>query len=137
MRDAAREFDHLDTALDVALGVGDHLAVLGGEELREVVVVLRAKLQELEHHARAALRVRGRPARKRGLRIRDRLFHLGLAGERDLGLHLAGVWIEHIPGAARSAGNLLAANEMADLTHGNAPAAVWTLFWVNLKLACE
>src|SRR4029450_6577997 len=37
VRDAARELDHFEPALDVALGVGDGLAVLGGQELGEAV----------------------------------------------------------------------------------------------------
>ena len=78
-------------ALDVALGVGEGLAVLGGEQPREVVVFGLDQLEKLEHHARAALRIGRGPAREGGLRVRDRLFDLGLAGERDLGLHLAGV----------------------------------------------
>ena len=38
VRDAAGELDHLEPALDVALGVGEGLAVLGGEQPGEVVV---------------------------------------------------------------------------------------------------
>ena len=34
MRDAAGELDHFQAALDVAFGVGDHLAMLGGEQVR-------------------------------------------------------------------------------------------------------
>ena len=40
MRDAAGELDHLEAALDVALGVGEGLAVLGGQQPGEVVVFL-------------------------------------------------------------------------------------------------
>ena len=39
MGDAEREFDHFDAALDVALGVGDRLAVLAGQNVGEFVVV--------------------------------------------------------------------------------------------------
>ena len=46
---------------------------------------------------------------------------LGLAGERDLGLHLAGIGIEHVAQSAGGALDLLAADEMADLTHGLPP----------------
>ena len=42
MRDAAGELDHFEAALDVALGVGDGLAVLGGEELGEAVELAAA-----------------------------------------------------------------------------------------------
>ena len=100
VRDAAGELDHFEPALDVALGVGEGLAVLGGEQPGEIVVLGLDQLEEVEHHPRAALRVGGRPAGKRGLRVRDRLFDLGLAGECDLGLHLAGVRIEYVASPA-------------------------------------
>ncbi len=41
VRDADGELDDLDAALDVALGVGDGLAVLDGEQFGELVDVLR------------------------------------------------------------------------------------------------
>ena len=41
VRDADGELDDLDAALDVALGVGDGLAVLEGEQFGELVDVLR------------------------------------------------------------------------------------------------
>ena len=69
---------------------------------REVVVFLLHQLEELEHHARAALRIGRGPGRLRGLGIGDGLLDLGLAGERDLGLHLAGIGIEHVARVGRS-----------------------------------
>jgi hypothetical protein len=57
VRDAAAEFDDLEPALDVALGVGDHLAMLGRQQVRELVHVRFDQRLEVEHHARAALRV--------------------------------------------------------------------------------
>ncbi len=71
-------------------GVGEGLAVLGRQEPGEIVVLGLDQLEEFEHHAGAALRVGGGPGRKRGLRVGDRRLDLGLGGERDLGLHLAG-----------------------------------------------
>ena len=68
MRDAAGELDHFEPALDVALGVGEGLAVLGGEQPGEAVVLLLRQLEELEQHARAPLRIGGSPGRLRGLR---------------------------------------------------------------------
>src|ERR1041385_5602780 len=91
MRNAAGELDHLDAALDVALGVGQHLAVLGGEKRREALVLLGDQLQKLEHHARAPLRIGRCPCRESSLRVRDRLFDFRLAGKRALGLYLAKV----------------------------------------------
>ena len=118
MGNAAGELDHLQPALDVALGVGDGLAVLGGEQLGEAVELLLRQLQELEQHARAPLRVGRGPGRLRRLGIGDGLLDLRLLGEGDLGLHLAGIGIEHVAAAAGRARHLLAADEMADLAHG-------------------
>ena len=117
MRDAAGELDHFEPALDVALGVGEGLAVLGGEQPREVVEFPLQQLEELEHHARAPLRIGRGPGRLRRLGVGDRVLDLGLLGEGDLGLHLAGIGIEHVAGAAGRALHLLAADEVADLAH--------------------
>jgi hypothetical protein len=121
MRNAAGELDHFEPALDVAFGVGDGLAVLGGEQLGEAVELLLHQLEELEQNPRAPLRVGGGPGRLRRLGIGDRLLDLRLAGEGDLGLHLAGIGIEHVATAAGSARHRLAANEMADLAHRHLP----------------
>ena len=117
VRNAAGELHHLEPALDVALGVDKGLAVLGGEQPREIVVFRLHQLQELEHHAGAALRVGCGPGRLGGGGVGDGLLDLGLAGERDLGLHLAGVRIEHVAGPPGRALDGLAADEMADIAH--------------------
>src|SRR3546814_9365307 len=58
MRRGAGEFDDVEPALDVAARVGDHLAMLGGQHLRELIHIGFDEALEFEHHARAALRVR-------------------------------------------------------------------------------
>jgi len=110
-----------EPALDVALGVGDGLAVLGGQQLGEAVEFLLHELEELEQGARAPLRVGRGPGRLRRLRIGDGLLHLRFVGEADLGLHLAGIGVEYVAAAARRARDLLAADEMADFAHGCLP----------------
>src|SRR3546814_1222655 len=65
MRRGAGEFDDVEPALDVAARVGDHLAMLGRQHLRELVHMGFDEALEFEHHARAALRVGRGP---RGLR---------------------------------------------------------------------
>ena len=50
--------------------------------------------------------------------VTDRLFDFRFLGERDLGLHLAGVRVEDVAEAAGSPLHLFAADEMTDLTHG-------------------
>ena len=62
MRNAERELDHLDAALNVALGVGDRLAVLARQNVGELVVMFGDEVQELHQNARAALRIDRRPA---------------------------------------------------------------------------
>ena len=53
-RDAAAELDHLEPARDLAHRVGEDLAVLGGEEAREVVAVLVDELADAEEELGAA-----------------------------------------------------------------------------------
>ena len=119
MRNAAGEFHHFEPALDVAARVGQRLAVLGREQLGEAVVFLLHQFEELEHHAGAPLRIGRRPGRLRGLRVGDGMLDLGMLGQRHLGLHLAGVGIEDVAEASGGPFDGLAADEMADLTHGS------------------
>ncbi len=79
---------------------------------------LLQQLEELEHHARAALRIGRGPGRLRRLRVGDGGLDLGLGGEGDLGLDLAGVGVEHVAATAGRARHRLAADEMSDLAHG-------------------
>src|SRR5215471_14170907 len=108
-------------SLNVALGVGEGLAVLGGQELGEAVELFLHELEELEQHPRASLRVGRGPGRLRRLRIGDGLIHLRFLGEADLGLHLAGIGVEHVAAAAGRASDVLAADEMADFAHACLP----------------
>ncbi len=78
MRDAEREFDHFDAALDVALGVGDRLAMLARQNVGELVVVLGDEIEKLHQNASAALRVDRCPAKLRSLGVLDRGANLGL-----------------------------------------------------------
>ncbi len=48
MRDTAGEFDDLLAAADLAEGVGDHLAVLAGDDLGQLTLALVEQLAELE-----------------------------------------------------------------------------------------
>ena len=60
MREAAAELDHLDPARDLAHRVGEHLAVLGGEEPRDLFAVLVEQLADPEEQL-GAPRERERP----------------------------------------------------------------------------
>ena len=92
MRDADRELDDLDAALDVTARVGDGLAVLERQQLGEFVDVLVDQVDELHHHPGAALRVAGRPVLLRLDGHRDGGVDVGRRGHRDLRLHLARCW---------------------------------------------
>ncbi len=87
MRHAEREFDHFDAALNVALGVGDRLAVLARQNVGEFVIILGDEIEEFHQDARAALRIDRGPGRLRLLGVLDRGAHLRLGSERDMGAH--------------------------------------------------
>ena len=121
VRNAAGEFDHLQAALHVALGVGESLAVLGGEKPRQLIEFLLRQIEEFHHDAGTPLRIGGGPAGLRRFRHRDGVLDFGAFGERDCGLHLAGVWIENVAASPRSPLHLFAADEVADLAHELSP----------------
>ena len=103
MRDAAGELDHLEAALDVALGVGDGLAVLAREAVGELVVVARRRARRTSS-ARgrgAAGWWRPRPA-ARPWRSRRRRRTSALEASATLGAHLAGHRLEDVAERARS-----------------------------------
>ena len=57
MRQAAAELHNLKPALNIALAVGDDLAMFGAQHMSEFVHMLFDQGFEIEHHARTALRV--------------------------------------------------------------------------------
>ena len=114
---ADSKLDDLKAALNVALGVGNGLAVLARQNVGELVVVALRQFEELHHHARPALRIGCGPLRLSSTRILDGGAQLRLGGERDLGLDVAGHRLENISKPAGCTRNLTAANEMPDLTH--------------------
>jgi hypothetical protein len=88
LRDAATIFDHLEPALDVALGVGDDLAVLARQQVGELVHVALDQFLILEHHPGPALRVGRGPAGCAALRGVDAFCEVGRGAEADVGLDL-------------------------------------------------
>ena len=102
--DAAGVFDHLEPALDVALGIVDHLAVFGGEQLGELLHVLLDQLLVGEHHPRAALRIGRGPAGLDLFGCRYRAVEQRGVAQRDLGLDLAGRRVPDLVGASGAAG---------------------------------
>src|SRR5712671_458848 len=59
--------------------------------------------------------------RLRRRRVGDRLLDLGFGRQRHLGLDLARIGVENVAGASGAALDLLAADEMADVTHADLP----------------
>ena len=117
MRDAERELDHLDAALDVALGVADRLAMLARQNVGKFVVVFGDEVEELHQYAGAALRIDRRPSELRRFRVLDRGANLGLGGERDVRAHRAVHRLEDFARSSRLARDVLAADEMPILDH--------------------
>ena len=114
MRNAASKLRDLQAALDIALGVGDGLAVLTGQHIGELVVVPLHQFDELHHHAGAALRIGVGPFGLGERGVLDRGADLSLGGQRHLGLHVAGHGLEHIGRPPGRALYFLAADEMSD-----------------------
>ena len=120
MRDAAGELDHLDAARDLALGVVEGLAVLRGNQRRQLVKVGLDQVTEVEHHLRTAGWRGAGPARKGGSGSRNGVADLGQAGQRHRCNGRAGGRIEHILLAAAGAGGFCAADVMHE-RHGLVP----------------
>jgi len=118
LRDAAGELDDVDAARHLALRVGEHLAVLGGDHRGQRVAVLVHQLEEFLHHARAADRRRVGPGREGGAGRGHRRVHLGDAGQRHLARHRAGGRVPDRLLAAAAAGNALSGDEVAHVGGG-------------------
>ena len=116
MRDAAGELDHLEAALDVALGVGDGLAVLAGEDSRPACRMSRSTSSTNFISTRA--RRCGLVAAQAGcaalaFSTAARTSALEASGTlaRDRAVHR----LEDVAEAARRALDVLAADEMREL----------------------
>ena len=114
MRNAAGELDDFEAALDVALGVGNGLAVLARQKVGELVVIALRQFEELHHHARAALRIGVGPLDLGVPGVLDGGANLGLGGQRHLGLDVAGHRLENVGRPPGRALDLFAADEMSD-----------------------
>jgi hypothetical protein len=91
VRDSAGELDDFEAAHDVALGVGDDLAVLGRQQLGQLVHVGVEQAHEVEHHPRPALRIGRGPGRLGGLGVGDGGVQLGRGqGDRACTLPVLG-----------------------------------------------
>jgi hypothetical protein len=113
LRRAARELDDVDAAGDLALGIGEDLAVLRRDHGRQPVAVPVHELEEGVQHPRPPDGRRVGPGGKRGAGRGDRALHFFRRGEADLPHHRARGRVVHRLGAAR-AGDGAAADEVAD-----------------------
>ena len=114
MRNAAGEFDDLKPALDIALGVGNGFAVFARQQFGELVVIALRQFEELHHDACAALRIGVGPLDLGVPGVLDGGANLGLGGQRDLGLDVAGHRLENVGCPPGRALDLFAADEMSD-----------------------
>src|SRR5262249_30445759 len=86
------------------------------DEERELVDMLLDQLLELEHDARARHGRGLRPAGEGFLRVRDDALDLGFRSERNAGSEGAAGRVEHVAEAAALAIQLIAADEVAELS---------------------
>ena len=106
-------FHVLDAALQLAVGIGQHLAVLGGDHRSDLVGVFFEQHFELAHHAGALQRRCVAPGREGGFGRGNGGFHRGLARQGHAGGRLAGGGVEHRL-RAFGVGDELAVDQMAD-----------------------
>ena len=57
MRDACRKFDDFEAALNVALRIGDRLAMLFGEQLGQSLHLSCNEIEKFHQHTRTPLRI--------------------------------------------------------------------------------
>jgi hypothetical protein len=114
----AGELDDLHAADDLAAGVLEDLAVLGGDQAGELVLVALEQLAEAEHHARAAGQRHVAPRGEGAPGGLDRGVDVGRVGQEHLGLLCSRGGIEHGRGARRGPGRLPAADPVLDGSDG-------------------
>ena len=121
MRRADADFDHFEAALDVALGVGDRLAVLARQDIGQFVIVAGDQFEEFHQHAHAALRVGRGPFRLRRLGVLDRRAQFRLRSQRHRAAHGTVHRLHDVLLAPAGPGDMLAADEMTVVDHDFSP----------------
>ena len=116
VRHTAGEFDHFQTADQIALGVGDDLAMLGGEEMGKLVHLGLDEVLVGHQDPGPALRVHRSPFGLGRLGRLDGTRHLIIGRELDAGLHLTRIRVEDVAKTAGRARLGLAVDEMMDVT---------------------
>ena len=113
-RDAARELDDLQSALHLALRVREHLAVLVGDDLREVADAGVDQLAEREQHLHPLRQRRLAPRLERGRRGAHRRSDVGCARQQHFRLLCPGGRVPHRAGAGALARDRFAADPVRD-----------------------
>ena len=111
------EFDVLQPAGDLPLGVGEDLAVLAGQQGREFGPALHEQFADLEENVGALGQARGAPARQGGAGGLDGFLDAVGGGQGDLLLLLAGGRVED-GAVAVCVGNQGAVDEVRNAFHG-------------------
>ena len=89
LRHATGEFDDVDAARDLALCIGEDLAMFGGDHRGQRVLVLIHQLEKLVEDARAADRRHVAPGRLRCMRCGDCRIDFVDRSQRNLARHRA------------------------------------------------
>ena len=113
---AAGKFDHFDSALNVALGIGNDLAVLRRQHMGEFVHMLFDQRLEIEHNACTFLRVLRRPFRKHALSGFDGDPDFARRGEWRSRLNFACSGVEDVAEAPARPFDVLAADEVVQFS---------------------
>ncbi len=106
--------DHLEPAEDVALGVGQRLALLGRQRAGDARQVLADQRLVLEHDAHAGAHRGVLPGGERGVRRADGRIHLIPRGERHARQHLLRGRVHHLAPLGRAGFDELAPDQQLD-----------------------
>ncbi len=108
------ELHDLDAARHLAQRVGQHLAVLGGDDGGKLARVAVEQIAEAEHHAGSDQGRRRGPSRERRLRRPNGGIDVLAPGERHLARDLAGRRVVDVAAAAALARGASAVDDMGD-----------------------
>ncbi|MDI2022947.1 hypothetical protein PJL18_03491 [Paenarthrobacter nicotinovorans] len=114
LRNATSELDDLQATADLALGVREDLAVLGGDQLSEFVHVGGHELTELEQHGGALGQGNVTPGLRGLLRGGNRCVQVSLVGQAQFSRNLAGGRVVHRLGAVALTGGFSAVDEVVN-----------------------
>ena len=112
LRGANAEFDHFQTALNVAFRIGYGFAVLLGQQHGQLVIFFMHQLEKFHQDAGAALRIGGGPAWLCGFGIFHSGAHFGRIRQRDFGGNFTGHRPIGIRETARCSLDMFSADKM-------------------------